>query len=59
MKENNENNVYELVFKVSLDINIVTSRWIFTFKYNSKGEITKRKAHLVARKFPSRICYRL
>ena len=37
--------------KIPEDANIITSRWEFKYKKNSKGEITKRKSRLVARSY--------
>jgi len=31
--------------------NIVTSKWVFRYKYNSDNTINKRKARMVARGF--------
>jgi len=44
-----ERNVYVRVNKVPKGTNIVDSRWVFKIKRNSKGEIEKHKARLVAR----------
>ena len=43
--------VYETVNKVPKNANIITPRWVFRYKYDSDGNITKRKARLVARGF--------
>ena len=43
--------VFEQVNKIHENKNIISSRWIFTYKRNDKGEITKYKARLVARGF--------
>jgi hypothetical protein len=31
--------------------NIVSSKWVYYYKYNSSGHIIKRRAHLVAQGF--------
>jgi len=41
--------VFKPIEKVPEGANIITSRWVFKYKKNSKGEITKRKSRLVAR----------
>ena len=41
--------------KVPEGANIITSRWVFKYKKNSKGEITKRKSRLVARSYTRQV----
>jgi len=42
-------NVYETVNTIPPGANLISSRWIFTYKRNDKREIIKRKARLVAK----------
>ena len=43
--------VFKPIEKVPEGANIITSRWVFKYKKNSKGEITMRKSRLVARDY--------
>jgi len=50
--ENMKNkNVYTFVYNIPKDKNVISCRWVFTYKRNDKGEIVKYKARLVARGF--------
>ena len=44
-------NVYTFVCNVPKDKNLISCRWVFTYKRNDKGEIVRCKARLVARGF--------
>ena len=44
-------NVYKTVKELPYKTNIISSKWIFKYKKDSEGRITKRKARLVARGF--------
>jgi len=44
-------NVYTFVCNVPKDKNVISCRWVFTYKRNDKGEIVRCKARLVARGF--------
>ena len=47
--------VFKPIEKVPEGANIITSRWVFKYKKNSKGEITKRKSRLVARSYTRQV----
>jgi len=47
--------VYQSVPFLPPSANLISSRWIFKYKRNSKGEITKRKTRLVAKSFTQRM----
>jgi hypothetical protein len=42
-------NVYNSIDNIPPGANLISSRWIFTYKQNDKGEIIKRKSRLVAK----------
>lgn len=46
----NDNETWELV-DVNDDMNIIDSKWVFSYKYNADGTIEKAKARLVAKGF--------
>jgi len=46
--------VYTPVEKIPNGANIITTRWIFTYKLDSNGNLMKRKARIVARGFTQR-----
>ena len=48
-------NVYNAIDKVPPNANVISCRWVFKYKRDSKGNIIKRKARLVARGFTQQI----
>ena len=44
-------NVFNTIKYIPKNANVISSLWIFKYKRNANGEITKRKARLVARGF--------
>ena len=44
-------NVYKTINSIPENANIISSRWIFKYKKNAQGQITKRKSRLVAKGF--------
>jgi len=40
-------NVYKTINSIPENANIISSRWIFKYKKNAQGQITKRKSRLV------------
>jgi len=51
LKSLKDMNVYVLVNSVPKNSNVISCRWVFKYKRDSKGNIIKRKARLVARGF--------
>jgi len=51
LKSLKDMNVYVLVNSVPKNFNVISCRWVFKYKRDSKGNIIKRKARLVARGF--------
>ena len=48
-------NVYNAIDKVPPNANVISCQWVFKYKRDSKGNIIKRKARLVARGFTQQI----
>lgn len=44
-----ELNVYTIVNTVPKNANVITPKWVFKYKHDANGKISKRKARLVAR----------
>jgi len=47
-------NVFEIVEHIPKGTNLVSCKWVFKYKHDENGNITKRKARLVARGFSQR-----
>jgi len=50
----NQINVFEIIEHIPKGTNIVSWAWLFKYKHDKNGNITKRKARLVARGFSQR-----
>ncbi|KAE9346005.1 hypothetical protein PR003_g7640 [Phytophthora rubi] len=53
LRDQQANGTWEVV-TMPPDANIVSSKWVFRIKFNSRGELERFKARLVARKFSQR-----
>ena len=51
LKNMEEKKVFEIVNEVPKEKNLISCKWVFSYKRNDKGNITKYKARLVARGF--------
>lgn len=51
----NKMNVYKQINKIPTNANLISCRWVFTYKRDSNGNIIKRKARLVARGFTQQV----
>ena len=43
--------MYKTINSIPENANLISSRWIFKYKKNTQGQITKRKSRLVAKRF--------
>lgn len=51
----NKMNVYKQINKIPINANLISCRWVFTYKRDLNGNIIKRKARLVVRGFTQQI----